>query len=61
MAGLSSQALVRMRLKDDRVVGEERLLTDRAAGIREVVQGPRGELFMLTDDSDGKLLELTPI
>jgi aldose sugar dehydrogenase len=60
IAGLSSQALVRLVLKNDRVVGEERLLADRGERIREVVQGPQGALYLLTDGSDGKLLELTP-
>ena len=60
IGGLSSQALVRLVMKDDRVAGEERLLTDLNARIREVVQGPEGALYVLTDDSDGKLLKLTP-
>ena len=60
IAGLSSKALVRLALENDRVVGEERLLADRGDRIREVVQGPEGALYLLTDDSDGKLLKLTP-
>jgi glucose/arabinose dehydrogenase len=60
IAGLSSEALVRLTLKDDRVVGEERLLADRGERIREVVQGPDGALYLLTDGSNGKLLKLTP-
>ncbi|NMO14279.1 PQQ-dependent sugar dehydrogenase [Pyxidicoccus fallax] len=60
IGGLSSQALVRLVMKDDRVVGEERLLTDLNARIREVVQGPEGALYVLTDASNGRLLKLTP-
>lgn len=60
IGGLSSQALVRLVLARDRVVGEERLLQDRKARIREVVQGPEGALYLLTDEADGKLLKLTP-
>lgn len=60
IAGLSSQALVRLELKDDRVVGEERLLAKRGDRIREVVQGPEGAVYLLTDGSDAKLLKLTP-
>ena len=61
IAGLSSQALVRLVVENDRVVGEERLLTDRRERIREVVEGPDGGLYLLTDDADdGKLLKLTP-
>ncbi len=60
IGGLSSQALVRLVLENDRVVGEERLLTDLDARIREVVQGPDGALYLLTDDENGRLLKVTP-
>jgi len=60
IGGLSSQALVRLVVEGDRVVGEERLLTDRGDRIREVVQGPDDALYLLTDDANGKLLRLTP-
>jgi aldose sugar dehydrogenase len=60
VGGLSSTALVRLVLENDRVVGEERLLTDLNERIREVVQGPEGALYVLTDDSNGRLLKLTP-
>jgi glucose/arabinose dehydrogenase len=60
IAGLSSKALVRLTLKDDRVVGEERLLMERGDRIREVVQGPEGALYLLTDGGDAELLKLTP-
>jgi aldose sugar dehydrogenase len=58
--GLSSKALIRLVLTDDRVVGEEHLLKDLDARIREVVEGPDGALYLLTDESDGKLLRLAP-
>ena len=58
--GLRVQSLVRLVLKGDKVVGEERLLTDRKERIRDVVEGPAGELYLLTDDSNGKLLKVTP-
>jgi aldose sugar dehydrogenase len=60
IGGLSSRALVRLALEGDRVVGEERLLTDLKARIREVVQGPDGALYLLTDEKNGKLLKVTP-
>jgi aldose sugar dehydrogenase len=60
IGGLSSRALVRLAVKGDRVTGEERLLTSLDARIREVVQGPEGAVYLLTDDSDGKLLKLVP-
>lgn len=58
IAGLSSQALIRLVLDNDRVVGEERLLTDRGDRMREVVEGPDGAVYLLTDGGD--LLRLTP-
>ncbi|MFP2908407.1 PQQ-dependent sugar dehydrogenase [Pyxidicoccus sp. 3LFB2] len=60
IGGLSGQALVRLRMRNDRVVGEERLLTEQRARIREVVQGPDGALYLLTDATNGRLLKLTP-
>ena len=51
---------MRLVLEGDRVVGEERLLGDLNARIREVVQGPDGALYVLTDAPDGRLLKLTP-
>jgi glucose/arabinose dehydrogenase len=47
-------------VEGDRVVGEERLLTDLRARIRDVVQGPDGALYLLTDAADGRLLKVTP-
>jgi glucose/arabinose dehydrogenase len=60
VAGLSSKALVRLTLAGDRVSGEERLLTDRKERLREVVQGPDGALYLLTDGGSGKLLRMAP-
>lgn len=58
--GLASMALVRLVLKNDRVVGEERLLTARKERIRDVVEGPDGAIWLLTDDANGKLLRVVP-
>ena len=60
IGGLSSKALVRLTMKGDRVAGEERLLTERDARIREVVEGPDGALYLLTDSENGSLLKITP-
>ena len=58
IAGLSSKALIRLVVEDNRVVGEERLLTDEEERIREVAQAPDGSLMLLTDS--GKLLKIAP-
>jgi glucose/arabinose dehydrogenase len=60
IGGLSSKALVRLVVNGDKVAGEERLLTDRDERIREVVEGPDGALYLLTDSEKGSLLKVTP-
>jgi len=59
IGGLASTALVRLVVKDGRVTGEERLLTDRHERIRDAVEGPDGAVWIVTDDDPGKLLRLT--
>lgn len=58
IGALSSQDLIRLELKDDKVVHEERLLGDLKSRIRDVRQGPDGYLYVLTDEDDGKLLKV---
>jgi aldose sugar dehydrogenase len=60
VGGLAGQALVRLVMKDDRVAGEERLLTDMKARFREVAEGPDGALYLLTDETNGRLLRVAP-
>ncbi|MDM0105724.1 PQQ-dependent sugar dehydrogenase [Variovorax sp. J22R24] len=52
--------LDRIELKDGKVVAEHKLLEDGRARIRDVKQGPDGLLYVLTDESNGKLLRLLP-
>ena len=58
IGGLSSQALVRLVLDGQRVTGEERI--PMGARIRDVRQGPDGAVYLLTDQSNGEILRLTP-
>ncbi len=60
IGGLVSEKLVRLVIKDNRVVGEENLLTERGKRIRDVRQGPDGLLYVVTDDSDGELWKIAP-
>jgi aldose sugar dehydrogenase len=60
VGGLASQRLVRLVIKDNRVVGEEHLLADRGQRVRDVRQGPDGNLYVVTDESDGELWRITP-
>ena len=59
VGALAGKHLARLTLKDERVIGEERLLVDRGR-IRDVRVGPTGALYVLTDESDGELLSLVP-
>lgn len=60
IGGLASKRLVRLVTKNDRVVGEEHLLTDRGQRIRDVRQGPDGALYLVTDDANGEVLKISP-
>lgn len=60
VGGLASQKLVRLVLKDNKVVGEEHLLKDRGQRIRDVRQGGDGFLYVVTDDGNGELLRIAP-
>jgi glucose/arabinose dehydrogenase len=57
---LKFQLLSRLEIKGDRVVKEERLLQDLHERIRDVRQGPDGALYLLTDNSAGRILRVTP-
>jgi glucose/arabinose dehydrogenase len=57
IAGLSEQAIVRLTLDGEKVVGEERI--PMGARIRDVVQGPDGAVYALTDEGNGEILRLT--
>jgi glucose/arabinose dehydrogenase len=63
IGGLASTNLVRLSVKDDRVVGEERLLQDLQPArdrYRDVRQGPDGAIYLLTDNAKGRILKLVP-
>jgi glucose/arabinose dehydrogenase len=49
IGGLSSQHIARLVIKDNKVVGEERLLADQNQRFRDVIQGSDGALYALTD------------
>ena len=57
VGALPAQYLGRLVLKGERVVAEEKLLTDVKQRIRDVRQGPDGAVYVL---AGGSLLKLTP-
>jgi glucose/arabinose dehydrogenase len=60
VAALAAKHLARLVLQGERVIGEERLLTELDARIRDVREGPDGALYVMTDRNDGKILRLVP-
>jgi aldose sugar dehydrogenase len=58
IGGLSAQALVRLTLDGAQVTDEQRFAMDDR--IRDVNQGPDGFLYLLTDNSDGRILRIAP-
>lgn len=59
LAALRPPGLVRLSTEGDRVTGEERLLWDQTR-LRQVIQGPDGLIYILTDESSGRVLRLQP-
>ena len=60
VGALKYQLVARLELDGEKVVREERLLEREFGRIRDVRMGPDGLLYLLTDDSDGKVLRLEP-
>ena len=60
LGSLVENNLIRLTLQGDRIVSEERLLGDVGERVRDVRVGANGKVYVLTDEDDGKLLELTP-
>ena len=60
VGSLKFKLLVRLSVDGDQVTEEERLLTDVYGRIRDVRTGPEGFVYLLTDESDGRLLRLEP-
>jgi aldose sugar dehydrogenase len=60
VGALREQRLVRLKIENDRVTGEEHLLADRSQRIRDVRQGFDGLLYVVTDEDDGELWKIVP-
>ena len=60
LGALADRNLIRLTLDGDRIVSEERLLTDLGKRIRDVRVGADGDVYVLTDEDNGQLLRLVP-
>jgi glucose/arabinose dehydrogenase len=61
VSSLKDRMLVRLSLKGDKVVREERFLSDVIGRIRDVCEGPDGFLYVITDEREGVLARLEPV
>ena len=59
VSALRTPGLVRLTMDGDRVVAEERLLWGRTR-LRHVLPGPDGLLYILTDETQGRVIRLEP-
>lgn len=60
IGGLATRILVRLELDGEKVVREERLLGELRERIRDVRAGPDGALWLVTDNSAGRILRISP-
>jgi glucose/arabinose dehydrogenase len=60
VGGLASESLLWLEMEGRQVAGSEPLLADLGLRIRDVVQGPEGAIFLLSDQENGEILRLSP-
>jgi glucose/arabinose dehydrogenase len=60
VGALAGQMLVRLSLDGEKVTGEERLLQGLRERIRDVRIGPDGAIYLVTDNSAGRVLKVVP-
>ena len=61
VTALKFNLVARLELDGEKVTHEERMF-DESIGkrLRDIVQGPDGNLYLLTDDRDGEILKVEP-
>jgi aldose sugar dehydrogenase len=60
VGGLRATSLVRLELDGEKVTGEERLLTDLGYRIRDVAESPNGDIVVITDEDNGRIIRISP-
>ena len=58
--GLSRGSLWRFTIDGDTIKSAEELFLDERVRLRKVVQSPDGKLFLLTDEDNGKIIQIIP-
>lgn len=60
VGALAGQLVVRLTIDGDKVVAQERMFVNELGRIRDVRNGPDGNIYLLTDSSNGALLRVEP-
>jgi aldose sugar dehydrogenase len=60
VGALAGKKLVRLEVNGEKIMKEERLLTELGERIRDVRSGPDGALWLLTDSPAGRILRIAP-
>ncbi|MCP1726294.1 glucose/arabinose dehydrogenase [Natronospira proteinivora] len=60
VAGLVSRSVVRVRLEGSSAAEQEQLFEELESRIRDVQVGPEGYIYLLTDQSNGRLIRVKP-
>lgn len=60
VAALTGMNVRRLDLKDGAVAGQQELFSEVGERIRDVVPGPDGFLYLLTDSAEGRVLRVRP-
>lgn len=60
IGALKDQDVIVLSVKGNQVTEDGRILQERGQRIRDVRVGPDGYLYVLTDESDGQLLKVSP-
>lgn len=60
IGALKDKEVIVLSIKGNTVTEDGRLLQERGQRIRDVRVGPDGYLYVLTDESDGELLKVSP-
>lgn len=60
VTALRGSVVARLDLDGERIMHEERLFGELNARLRDIEQGPDGYLYLLTDERNGKLIQVKP-
>lgn len=60
IGALAGEMVVRLGLDRGRVTSETRMLENLGRRIRDIVEGPDGLIYLLTDEANGAVLRLSP-